>query len=114
MKFTTLIPLRFNDGREVPPEKINGFIDELTLQFSGCSDEGITKGQWIDPKDARLYRDQSRRITVVCDNALLLKAQQAVIEIGQELHQRAMYFEVRDYDGVHLLDVPERKRRKRK
>ena len=45
VKFTTLIPMRFNDGREVPQEKVNGIVDELTLQFSGCSDEGVTKGQ---------------------------------------------------------------------
>jgi hypothetical protein len=67
MKFTTLIPMRFNDGREVPQEQINRIIDELAIQFSGCSDEGITKGQWLDPKDAQLYRDESRRVTVVCD-----------------------------------------------
>jgi hypothetical protein len=54
MKFTTLIPLRFNDGREVPQEQMIRMIDELVLQFSGCSDEGITKGQWLDPKDSHL------------------------------------------------------------
>ena len=106
VKFTTLIPMRFNDGREVPQEKVNGIVDELTLQFSGCSDEGVTKGQWLDPKDSQLYRDESRRISVVCDNSLLDEARRAVIKIGKELGQRAMYFEVRDYDGVQLLEVP--------
>src|SRR5437660_3928032 len=106
MKFTTLIPLRFNDGREVPPEQMIRIIDELVLQFSGCSDEGITKGQWLDPKDSQLYRDESRRISVVCDNRLLWDAQQVVINIGKELGQLVMYFEVRDYDGVQLLKIP--------
>jgi hypothetical protein len=106
MKFTTLIPLRFNDGRPVPPEQIVRIIDELAVQFKGCSDEGITKGQWLDPKDSQLYRDESRRVAVVCDNLLLGDAQQAVIRIGKELAQRVMYFEVRDYDGVQLLEVP--------
>ena len=108
MKFTTLIPLCFNDGREVPQVQISRIIDELVLLFSGCSDEGVTKGQWLDPKDAQLYRDESRRITVVCENRLLWEAQQAVIKIGRELGQRVMYFEVRDYDGVQLLEVPPR------
>ena len=106
MKFTTLIPLRFNDGRPVPPEQISRIIDELAFQFKGCSDEGITKGQWLDPKDSQLYRDESRRVAVVCDNQLLWEAQQAVIRIGKELGQLVMYFEVRDYDGVQLLEVP--------
>ena len=112
MKFTTLIPLRFNDGRDVPEEQVNRIIDGLAAQFKGCSDEGITKGQWLDPKEARLYRDESRRITVVCDNAQLWEAQQAVIKIGQELEQRAMYFEVRDYDGVQFLAIPRLAKRK--
>jgi hypothetical protein len=37
---------------------------------------------------------------------LLWEAQQAVTKIGRELGQRAMYFEVRDYDGVQILEVP--------
>ena len=105
-KFTTLIPMRFNDGREVPQEQMTRIIDELALQFSGCSDEGVTKGQWLDPKDSQLYRDESRRVSVVCSNDLLLEARQAVIRIGKEIGQRAMYFEVRDYDGVQILNIP--------
>jgi hypothetical protein len=31
MKFTTLIPLRFNDGRAVPQAQLDRIIDELTL-----------------------------------------------------------------------------------
>jgi hypothetical protein len=36
----------------------------------------------------------------------LWQAQDLVIKIGKELGQRAMYFEVRDYDGVQILEVP--------
>ena len=49
MKFTTLIPTRLNDGRKVPVSKLKEFIDGLAVEFGGCSDEGLTKGQWIDP-----------------------------------------------------------------
>ena len=114
MKFTTLIPLQFNDGKEVPPKQITQIIDELAFQFRGCSDEGVTKGQWLDPQDSRLYRDESQRISVVCSNDRLEEAKLAVIKIGMELGQRAMYFEVRDYDGVQLLDIPQPKKGKRK
>jgi len=106
MKFTTLLPLYFNDGREVPEEKNKEFLDSFAFQFGGCSDEGITLGQWIDPKDLQLYRDESRRVSVVCDNSLLWEAQQTVVKIGRELGQPAMYFEVRDYDGVQILEIP--------
>jgi hypothetical protein len=106
MKFTTLIHLRFNDGREVPQEQLTRIIDDLVVQFGGCSEEGTTKGQWRDPKNSQLYRDESLRVSVVCDSCLRWEAQQAVVRIGKELGQRVVYFEVRDYDGVQLLEIP--------
>ena len=98
----------------MPAEQIDRIIDGLAQQFKGCSDEGITKGQWLGPKEARLYRDESRRISVVCENSQLSEAQEAVIKIGQELGQLAMYFEVRDFDGVQFLEIPRARRGKRK
>jgi hypothetical protein len=86
------------------------FLDELATQFGGCSDEGITKGQWIDPADAARYHDECIRVSVVCNRVMLDEARTAVIEIGQALRQRAMYFEVRDYDGVQILEVPPARR----
>jgi hypothetical protein len=106
MKFTTLIPTRFNDGRKVNSRQVRAFLDDLARQFGGCSNEGLTMGQWIDPKDAIHYRDESLRITVVCDRIMLDEAKAAVIRIGASLQQRAMYFEVRDYDGVQFLEIP--------
>jgi hypothetical protein len=82
MKFTTLIPLRFSDGSEIPPEQIGRMLDDLVFQFGGCSDEGVTKGQWLDPNDRTLYRDESRRVSVNCENRLFWQAQQAVVKIG--------------------------------
>lgn len=114
MKFTTLIPLRFNDGTEVPATQLTRITDGLAFQFRGCSDEGVTKGQWLDPQHSRLYRDESQRISVVCSNDRLDEAKQAVIKIGIELGQKAMYFEVRDYDGVQLLEIPQPKKTKAK
>lgn len=106
MKFTTLIPIRLNDGSDVPEDQLQQMVDELAAQFGGCSVEGVTKGQWIDPASRAHYRDESLRVTVVCDRIQLDEAREAVIRIGVELHQRAMYFEVRDYDGVQILEMP--------
>ncbi|HEY2415750.1 MAG TPA: hypothetical protein VGI40_26155 [Pirellulaceae bacterium] len=106
MKFTTLIPTRFNDGKRVPTRQMRAFLQGFARQFGGCSNEGLTLGQWIDPKDSIHYRDESQRVTVVCDRIMLDEAKAAVIRIGVELRQRAMYFEVRDYDGVQFLEMP--------
>ena len=106
MKFTTLIPTRFNNGQPVPPEILRRFLDELTARFGGCSEEGLTKGRWIDPADATRYHDETIRVSVVCDRVLLDMARKAVMRIGGKVRQRAMYFEVRDYDGVQILEIP--------
>lgn len=106
MKFTTLIPIRFNDGRRVPKRQQRAMIDRLVRRFGGCTNEGLAKGQWIDRAAGILYRDEHERVSVVCDRVQLDEARAAVIEIGVELGQRAMYFEVRDYDGVQILEIP--------
>ena len=85
MKFTTLIPVRFNDGKRVPRPQMRRFMHELAKQFGGCSDEGVTKGQWIDPADAAHYHDECVRVSVVCDRVMLDEARAAVIGIGQTL-----------------------------
>jgi hypothetical protein len=54
---------------EKPP--LLRFMDDLTARFGGCSNEGITKGQWIDPADATRYQDETIRVSVVCDRVLL-------------------------------------------
>jgi hypothetical protein len=106
MKFTTLIPMYFNDGSAVPIDRLQAILRELAFQFGGCSDEGNTKGQWIDPADSTLYGDECKRVSVSCDRNMLEEAKETVVRIGSELKQRAMYFEVRDYDGVQILEVP--------
>jgi hypothetical protein len=106
MKFTTLIPTRFNDRSRVPARTLRRIIKSLATQFGGCSEEGITKGQWIDPADATRFHDETIRVSVVCDRVMLDEARETVIHIGMELRQRAMYFEIRDYDGVQFLEIP--------
>lgn len=106
MKITTLIPVRLNDGKRVSLRLLRKFLHNFATQFGGCSEEGITKGQWIDPEDAAHYHDECVRVSVVCEREMLDEVRVAVIRIGQLLKQRAMYFEVRDYDGVQILEVP--------
>jgi hypothetical protein len=106
MKFTTLIPTRFNDGKRVPKKQQRSIIDRFVARFGGCTNEGLAQGHWIDRADGTLYRDELERVSVTCDRVMLDDARATVIEIGVELGQRAMYFEVRDYDGVQILEIP--------
>lgn len=53
------------------------------------------------PRDTEMKVFVSQWFVIVLD-----EAREAVIRIGGELRQRAMYFEVRDYDGVQILEIP--------
>lgn len=105
MRFTTIVPIRRNDGSKVGGKELQRIFDMLTEEFSGMTQDGKTKGQWIDPKDGKLYRDEGWRVSVVCDNERLAQAKAIVRQIGEQLGQKAMYFEVRDFDGVRFLII---------
>jgi hypothetical protein len=103
MKITTLLPLADNDGVPFPADKIDNILQSLTVQFHGCSTDGKVDGRSLE--NGITYKDQSLRVTIVCDNVRLFEVQNRIREIGRELGQVSMYFEVRDYDGVQLLRI---------
>lgn len=103
MKITTLLPLANNAGNAFPADKIDTIIQSLAVQFQGCSTDGKVQGRSLEK--GTVYRDESLRVTVVCDNSRLIEVRDRICEIGRELDQVSMYFEVRDYDGVQLLRI---------
>lgn len=105
MKFTTIVPTSRNDGSPVSDQEIEEIMIELATKFPGLTQEGRTVGYWIDPEDGKQYRDEGLKISVVCPNEQLAQAEQAVLSIGRRLEQKAMYFEIRDFDGVRFLRV---------
>jgi hypothetical protein len=104
MKVITLLPLAGNQGETHSKEKIDEILQSLTAQFNGCSTDGLVDGRSMH--EGITYYDQSLRVTIVCDNSRLFEVRDRILQIGRELGQVSMYFEVRDYDGVQLLMVP--------
>jgi hypothetical protein len=105
VRFTTIVPVRRNDGSKVGGQELQRIFDLLTEEFGGMTQEGKTKGQWIDPKDGKHYRDEGWKVSVVCDNERFALAESIVRGIGKQLGQKAMYFEVRVFDGVRFLII---------
>lgn len=101
MKVTFLLPLSDNDGTPFSDELIDSVLSRLTRQFHGCSTDGKVDGRSVD--DGVEHHDVSLRVTIVCDKQQLGVLRDVVTGIGRELHQKSMYFEVRDYDGVQFL-----------
>lgn len=70
MKFTTLIPMKWNDGTPVDGQLLARLIDDLYEPFGGMTKEGEVTGYWTD-EDGTKYRDKSVKISIECDRARL-------------------------------------------
>ena len=101
MKITTLLPLTDNDGKTFPAARIDTILRSLAVQFNGGSTDGKVDGRSVDAGIE--HHDESLRVTIVCAKDRLEELRKRVIEIGRDLGQSSMYFEVRDYDGVQFL-----------
>jgi hypothetical protein len=104
MKFTTLIPTTRNDGTPVKPSVLNRLIDSLWRPFGGMTNEGFVTGHWIDD-DGTEFQDVCVKVSIEADRRRLPEAIKAVLRIGRQLDQQAMYFEVAGYDGVQILRI---------
>ncbi len=61
-------------------------------------------GHWVD-EEGKHYHDRGIKVTVACPRERLEEAKEVVRAIGKQLGQKAMYFEVRYYDGVQILKI---------
>ena len=65
-RFEMLLPLRFNDGREVPRELVSQTISELEERFQGITWESqVLHGRWRHERKS--YQDELLRIFVDAD-----------------------------------------------
>jgi hypothetical protein len=104
VKFTSLIPVRYNDGTAVKPSVLQQLIDSLWRPFGAMTREGYVTGHWVDD-DGTEFMDVCVKLFIECDRDRLMEAIKAVKRVGRRLGQRAMYFEVDGYDGVQILRI---------
>lgn len=102
MTFTILIPRSRNDGSPVAPEEMEQIIESIWKRFGGLTSFANAVGHWLD-EGGQHYEDKSIKATVACERDRLEEAKEITREIGRRLGQKAMYFEVRYYDGVQIL-----------
>ncbi|TWT58917.1 hypothetical protein KOR42_23040 [Thalassoglobus neptunius] len=107
MKVTTFIPIHRNDGSPVSPEELQEISRKVWERFGGATLEGRVEGHWVDEQDGQHYQDTSLKLTVVSEPERLPELEQLVREIGRQLDQKAMYFEVKYFDGVRFLRTDE-------
>lgn len=62
-RFEVLIPLQWNDGREIPEELLGEAVFEMLDRFTGVSFENLNiLGHWLH--EGTVYRDNLSRIIV--------------------------------------------------
>jgi hypothetical protein len=67
--FEVLLPIRYNDGRDVEPRKLYDSKEELMARFGGITADGVVRtGSWRDAEGIR-YDDETIRLTVDVDDA---------------------------------------------
>ena len=55
--------------------------------------------------EGNVYDEESRRLEVSCPRSRYSEARELVVKIGKRLKQKGMYFEVRYFDGVEIIEI---------
>ena len=104
MLWITRVPTHDNNGREFPAELLQAVLADVAAAFAGYSLDGPGRGAWIGD-DGRVYDEPSYQLSVSCDRERYTEAREMALSMGRRLDQVAMYFEVRYFDGVEIIDV---------
>lgn len=105
MIFTTLVPLHRNDGSAVSELEREQILTRLAEQFGSATIEGKVVGYRYEPGGRGHYREENLKVTIACEWRRYAEAEKAVRDIGTQLGQDEMYFEVRHVDGIRFLQT---------
>ena len=97
-----------DDCHDEPPDRAdidNVFFlnDRVRDGFRGYSFEGPFDGSWI-AEDSSVYEEQHHKLEVVLSKEEIDKARELFVSIGNQLGQRAIFFEVRAGGEIIELD----------
>lgn len=99
-----LLPLAYNDGEPVAPARQDDLLDKIFVEFGGYSIEGRVKGAYRRQDTGEKQVEEFLKVKVAVDGAQAVeRLKQLVMEIGGELEQESMYFEVSSGSSVELL-----------
>ncbi|NQU22466.1 MAG: hypothetical protein HQ567_14410 [Candidatus Nealsonbacteria bacterium] len=100
-KFILLIPLNYNDGREVPKEVLANFREKLFALGGGFSIAGTVEGAYRMADGTKMI-DHSLQIWIGLEEEHFAELERAVAELGAELGQESMYLE-RSGGTIHFI-----------
>jgi len=92
VKFILLVPLRYNDGTEVPNKVILDFQERLFALGGGFTVAGTVEGAYR-MEDGSKQIDHSLQIWIWLKEDYVPDLERAVAELGAKLGQESMYLE---------------------
>ena len=102
MLVITRIPTHRNDGSKVSPRERRAFLTLVRDTFGDYSLEGPFQGARVGD-DGQVYEETSYRLEVLAPTERLGEARQLFMDLGKQLGQRTIYFEVRE--GGEIIDL---------
>lgn len=102
MLVVTRLPTHRNDGSKVSRRELRALLTRIRDAFHSYSLEGPFEGAWV-ADDGRAYEETSYRLEIVVPAERLSDAREMFIDIGRQLGQRAIYFEVRE--GGEIIEL---------
>jgi hypothetical protein len=103
MLVVSRIPTHRNDGSRVSKRERRTILSVVRDTFGGYSLEGPFEGAWV-ADDGRVYEETSYRLEVLVPAERVSEARELFTQIGEQLGQRAIYFEVREAGEIIDLD----------
>ncbi len=96
MKFSTMIPVRYNDGFSVDKTTLDSIYKMFYMRFGGCTVDAVADGFWFDPTKQKLFVDKVRRVTIAVargSNYSVEEIRKLLRQVGVLLKQECVYFE---------------------
>ena len=102
MLVITRIPTHRNDGSKISRREQRAILTRVRDAFGGYTLEGPFQGA-CTADGGRVYAETSYRLEVLLPPERIDEARGFFMDVGRQLGQQAIYFEVRD--GGEIIDL---------
>jgi hypothetical protein len=102
------LPLTYNDGQPVTEDRRDEVLERLFVEFGGYTIEGVEEGAYRREDTGQKQVEKLLKVCVAVQRESgVERLREMVSEIGGELDQESMYFEVSTRSDVQM--VPSKK-----
>jgi hypothetical protein len=101
---TGVIPLQRNDGSPVAKKERRALVRKVVRRFNGATVRTDVRGHWVD-EEGKYYNEPVQELKVVCALDRVGELEEVMHDIGRQLGQKEVYFEVCTGVQVRFLRV---------